>query len=334
MYPWFSLGQYGLHGIHDAPHARNIIVFEPEQRHDGVVAGDAKYRRLQVEEAVLRDDGRYLRPDTDVACRFVHDHEAAGLRHRGQNGLAVDRTQGREIDHFGADALRVELRRGAQRLLRHGAPGHDGDIVARAQHEAAVQGQRLSIVGHVLTHRAVQSDGFQEHYWIRIADRGQQQSVSAGRRGGAHHADSRNVTEQRFHAFRVMFGSVDPPTVRRTNHHQTEKTTTSPITHARHVIDDLVESRIEEAHELDLGHRFQAVRRHADGHARDHGLGERRVLDAVRAEPRLQARGRAEHAAIGADILTDHDDGVVMLHLPAMRHRDGLDHGYLRQFND
>src|ERR1700730_6217199 len=132
----------------------------------------------------------------------------------------------------------------------------------------------------------------------------------------------------------MMFGSVDCAAVRRTNHHWPRETAASPMAHARHVIDDLVESRIEKAHELDLGHRFQAVRRHADGHARDHGLGERRVLDAVRAEPGLQARGRAEHAAIGADILADHDDGVVMLHLPAMRHRDGLDHGYLRQFND
>ncbi len=131
-----------------------------------------------------------------------------------------------------------------------------------------------------------------------------------------------------------MFGGVDPAAVRGANHHRTRETAASPITHARHVIDDLVESRIEESHELDLGHRFQAVRRHADGHARDHGFGERRVLDAVLAEPGLQPRGRAEHAAIGADVLTEHDDGVVMLHLPAMRHRDGLDHGYLRQFND
>src|SRR3984893_3040981 len=132
----------------------------------------------------------------------------------------------------------------------------------------------------------------------------------------------------------MMFRSVDPAAVRRTNHHWPRETAASPMAHARHVIDDLVESRIEKAHELDLGHRFQAVRRHADGHARDHGLGERRVLDAGRAGPGLQAPGRAGHAAIGADILTDHDDGVVMLHLPAMRHRDGLDHGYLRQFND
>src|SRR3984893_16701933 len=72
------VGQYGTHRIHDALHARNIIVFEPEQRHDGVVAGDAMNLRLQVEQAMLRDDRRYLGPDTDVACRFVPDHQAAG----------------------------------------------------------------------------------------------------------------------------------------------------------------------------------------------------------------------------------------------------------------
>ena len=52
------------------------------------------------------------------------------------------------------------------------------------------------------------------------------------------------------------------------------------------------------------------------------------------AEARLQPRGRAEHAAVHADVLTDHDHVVVVLHFPAMRHCDGLDHGYFRQLND
>ncbi len=69
--------------------------------------------------------------------------------------------------------------------------------------------------------------------------------------------------------------------------------------------------------ELDLGHRAQAVERHADRGADDAGLGERRVDHAVGAELVEQARGRAEHAAELADVLAEDDDARVGLHLRA-----------------
>ena len=43
-------------------------------------------------------------------------------------------------------------------------------------------------------------------------------------------------------------------------------------------------------------------------HAGDHVLGERRVLHALLAELLLQPDGRAEHAAVHADVLAEHDD--------------------------
>ena len=65
---------------------------------------------------------------------------------------------------------------------------------------------------------------------------------------------------------------------------------------------------------------------HADRHAGDQAFGQRRVLHALGAEALLQAGGGAEHAAVDADVLADHDDVRIVLHLPAMRHRDGFDH--------
>ena len=56
------------------------------------------------------------------------------------------------------------------------------------------------------------------------------------------------------------------------------------------LVDDLVVGREDEVGELDLGHRHQAVERHADGAADDAALGERRVDDAVVAELFEQAR--------------------------------------------
>ena len=103
--------------------------------------------RVQIVQAVLGDDGRDLRADADVARGLVHDDETPGLGHGSEDGLAVDRAQGRKIDDFAADALAVEFGGGAQRFDGHGAPRDDGDIAALAQDEAVIERQRLAVVG-------------------------------------------------------------------------------------------------------------------------------------------------------------------------------------------
>ena len=50
----------------------------------------------------------------------------------------------------------------------------------------------------------------------------------------------------------------------------------------------------------------------ADGEAGDGGFVQRRVEDALGAEALLQAGGGAEHAAVDADVLAQHHDGVVV----------------------
>ena len=76
--------------------------------------------------------------------------------------------------------------------------------------------------------------------------------------------------------------------------------------------DDLIERRIDEARELDLGDRAEPGGRHADRDAADRELGERRVDHPVRAEALEQALGRAEHAAVLADVLAQHHDARVL----------------------
>ena len=55
--------------------------------------------------------------------------------------------------------------------------------------------------------------------------------------------------------------------------------------------------------ELDLDHRLQSARGHADGAADDVGLRQRRVEDAVGAELALQSGGQLEDAALALDLL-------------------------------
>jgi hypothetical protein len=200
-----------------------------------------------------------------------------------------------------------------------------------AQREADIERQCAPVVGNLLAYCPVQTDRFQEHHRVRIADRREQQAVGARRRGGAHDADAGNMAEHRLGAFRMMLGGVDSAAVRCSNHHRTGQPAAGAIAHAREVIDDLIERRIKKAHELDFSDGLQAMRGHADGHARDGRFGERRVLHTILAEAFLQPCGGPEHAAVDADVLADHHDGIVMPHFPAMRQRDGFHHGDCRQ---
>ena len=143
-----------------------------------------------------------------------------------------------------------------------------------------VERQRPAVVGNFLAHGAVQPHRLEEHHRIRIADRGEQQAVGPRRRGRAHHANAGDVAQHGLGALRMVFGRMDAAAVRRADHDRTAQAAAGPMAHARHVIDDLIERRIHEAHELDFRDGLQALRRHADRHAGDGRLGERRVLHA------------------------------------------------------
>ena len=90
-------------------------------------------------------------------------------------------------------------------------------------------------------------------------------------------------------------------------------------------------SRYREPGELDFGDRLQTFRRHADAHAGDQILGERRVDHALGAELVEQAQRRAEHAAVAPDVLAEHHHIAVVGHRAVQREIDGLDERYLRQ---
>ena len=68
----------------------------------------------------------------------------------------------------------------------------------------------------------------------------------------------------------------------------------------------------------------------AMAHAGDQSLGQRRVEHALRAEALLQAAGGAEHAAVDADILAEHDDVAIVLQFPGLREIDRLHHAHHR----
>jgi hypothetical protein len=78
------------------------------------------------------------------------------------------------------------------------------------------------------------------------------------------------------------------------------------------VIHQLIDARIQEAHELDLTDRPQSLRGHADAKARNQSFGERSVENPIDAEALLQPYRRAEYTAVDADVLPEnHHVGVI-----------------------
>ncbi len=256
----------------------------------------------------------------------MNDDETAGFRDRFENGVVVDRRQRGHIDDFAADAATFELLRRAQRLDRHGSPRDERDVGSFAQPEADVERQSLAVVGDFLLDQPVQADGLEKHHGVRVADRREQQPVRAGRRRRTHHAQPRMMSEQGFQALGVVLRGVNTAAVRHAHHERAGEAPARAVAHAGHVIADLIQGGIQESHELNLRDRPQALGGHAYRHAGDHALGQRSVLHTVLAELLLKACGGAEHAAVHANVLSEHHHGWIAGHFPRVRAVDGFDH--------
>ena len=79
------------------------------RRHVG--RGDAHDRRVEPEEGFLGDDRGELAGPAAGEVVLLDDHQPAGLLHRLQDQLLVERHEGARVDHLGVDALLRPARR-------------------------------------------------------------------------------------------------------------------------------------------------------------------------------------------------------------------------------
>src|SRR5438874_3833918 len=114
--------------------------------------------------------------------------------------------------------------------------------------------------------------------------------------------------EHRLGAFGMMLGRANAGAMRRAQNHWAGEPSLGAVADSGGMIHQLVDAGIQKSHELDLTDGLQPLRRHPDAESADQEFGKRRIKDALRAETRLQTDGRAEDAAIDADILAKHDD--------------------------
>ena len=180
----------------------------------------------------------------------------------------------------------------------------------------------------------------EEEHRVVAADRGAQQpgrvdarstDTRCGCRGSARRCSRRtgcDTARRRAGSRRSARGST-------TGHDQR---VARSVAHHRHLVADLHHRRPDVVEELNLDHRLQPARRHADGAADDVGFGERRVEDAIVAVEPLQPVRQLEDAALAGhdrqrvllagirDVLAEDDDARVARHLVLQRPVDRRDH--------
>ena len=91
------------------------------------------------------------------------------------------------------------------------------------------------------------------------------------------------------------------------------------------MVHQLVDRRVDEAGELDLGDRPEALRGEPDRQPGDGVFGEWRIEHALRPKALQEAVGGAEHAALGSDIFAEDEDSAILRHGAGERQIDGLD---------
>src|SRR5688500_4546692 len=92
-----------LEGGADAGRAGEVVPFLGV-RIGRVPSGDAFDRRLQVIEAMLLHQGHEFGAEAAGARGLVDHHAAAGLFHRGNDGVQVQRPDRAQVDDLGVDA--------------------------------------------------------------------------------------------------------------------------------------------------------------------------------------------------------------------------------------
>src|SRR5207244_8970344 len=104
------------------------------------------------------------------------------------------------------------------------------------------------------------------------------------------------VAEVRLRGLAVIMAAPDSAAEGRADRHRHGELAPGSVAHLRGLRDDLVESGIDEVHELDLGHGPQAIESHPDCGPEYPAFGGRGVEHAVRDLVR-QACRTSEHAA-------------------------------------
>src|SRR3972149_10323537 len=127
----------------------------------------------------------------------------------------------------------------------------------------------------------------------------------------------------------MMLVGADPGAAGKPHHHRKSEVAAGAITNSSHMGNDLIEGRIDEAVELDLGDRSGARHRHPDGYSHYAPLVEGGVDHPVGPITPEETFGDPKHSAGGSHVLAEHDDVGIPVHGLIEGGVDRLGHGLI-----
>ena len=164
---------------------------------------------------------------------------------------------------------------------------------------------------------------------VVVADRGGHQAHHVGRRRRRDDLEPGDRHRPVLDALAVLRPETQARAVGGMQHERQRDLAVGHVPGLGDLVGDHVPGHREEVAEHQLGDRPQPGHRRAHGRANDGLLADRRVADALAAEPAEQALGQLEHAAGRPDVLADEHHARVAVHL--LRDRRG-ECGSVRQF--
>ena len=213
-----------------------------------------------------------------------HD-DAAGLAHRGRDGLPVIGVQGAQVQYLDIDAVLSMRPLGSLQGTRHqGAIGNQSDVRAGPDDLCFTKGNgklrpriRRPAIG-----LPVESLVFQKKHRIVAADCGAQQPVGVQCIRWKDYAQPWNMRKDALAGLRVVDGAAGQIAADgHADHGRSGPDSIRAPAHQRQFIVDLVHGRPDVVEELDFDYRLHPSESVADGPAHDVGFAERRVEDAL-----------------------------------------------------
>ena len=276
---------------------------------------DAHDRPVQPLECVFVDPSRDLTRHPTRSRVLMNDEQLVGLAHGGGDRFVIHREQRTQIQHFDRCAvLPLDLLGGIERLPHHGRPRHDGEVGSLAGNtRLADRREDLFGIRQILFDPPIEEFVLEVQHWIVIADRSLDQplGIPCGRR--THELEPGCVEEPSLWVLRVERPATDVSS-RGSAHHDGRGEPRS-IPCGSNVVGQDVVCACDEIHELHLGDRAEAHVGGAGSGPHNSRLAYRRVDYPRLAEAVLKAVGDLERTAVPSDVLTQHEHGLVALHL-------------------
>ena len=244
-------------------------------------------------------------------------------RHRIGHRFLVPGAERSQVNHFGGNVFVRQAIRRFKRDVSHGPISDEGDVRSFTKYERSAKVGGLHGLGR-FAFKIIKAFMFKKNDGIVVADRGHEQGLGVGRRGGINDFESGRMRKDRLQTMAVLGAQLVPAAARHADRHRQGCLPAEHVAHHGKMVEDLVHRDIGEVDGHQFRHWPQLAEGRAGGETDDGRFGDGRVEDALRPELLEQTARHLERALIFGHILPKDHDGFVALHLLEERLVDGV----------